>query len=102
MSFFRQVYELVRQIPAGKVSTYGSIAKILGSRDARKVGWALHANSDNTRVPCHRVVKKDGRVSNGFAFGGSGAQRQLLEAEGVVFENGKVRLEDHLYVFERR
>ena len=59
--FFQRVYEVVKLIPSGKVATYGQIAMILGIKDARKVGWALHANKD-PNVPCHRVVNK-GRAS---------------------------------------
>jgi len=54
---FKRVYALVKKIPSGKVATYGQIAKILETKDARKVGWALHANKD-IDTPCHRVVNK--------------------------------------------
>lgn len=83
-SFFGQVYKIVKTIPAGKVMTYGQIAGILGTRDARRVGHALHANRDRN-VPCHRVVNKDGRLAPGYAFGGPNEQRNRLLAEGVEF-----------------
>mgnify|MGYP001563341988 CR=1 FL=1 len=83
-SFFEKVYEVVRKIPEGKVATYGQIAKILGAKDNRKVGFALHANSDPD-VPCHRVVNKDGRLAPSFAFEGPEGQRRRLLAEGVGF-----------------
>ncbi len=83
-SFFEQVYQLVRKIPKGKVMTYGDVARMLGSRDARKVGWALHANSD-PETPCHRVVDKSGRVAPNFASDGWEEQKRRLEAEGVTF-----------------
>lgn len=85
--FFEQVYQLVKQVPAGKVVTYGQIAKKLGSRDARKVGWALHANKEENHVPCHRVVNNAGRLAPNFAFDGAEEQRRRLEAEGVKFIN---------------
>ena len=85
MNFFEQVYEVVKTIPKGKVMTYGQIARAIGSKDARKVGWALHANPDGSRVPCHRVVNKDGRLAPGYAFGGPDEQKIRLIAEGVEF-----------------
>lgn len=92
-SFFEQVYELVKQVPAGKVVTYGQIAARLGTRDARKVGWALHANIEGNHVPCHRVVNNAGRLAPNFAFDGPEEQRRRLEVEGVEFlPDGKVDL----------
>ena len=86
MSFNDRVYEIVRQIPEGQVSTYGQIASLAGSwRASRAVGYALHRNPYQGKVPCHRVVFQDGRLAKGFVFGGPGVQRQLLEAEGVTF-----------------
>jgi methylated-DNA-protein-cysteine methyltransferase-like protein len=85
-NFFNRVYEIVRKIPKGKVMTYGEIANILGTKDARRVGHALHANSD-PKTPCHRVVNKDGRLAPGYAFGGPNEQRAKLLAEGVDFKD---------------
>ncbi|MGL5512300.1 MAG: MGMT family protein [Sporomusa sp.] len=86
MRFNDRVYEIVRQIPEGKVASYGQVASLAGSRRAsRAVGYALHRNPYYGKVPCHRVVFKDGRLATGFVFGGQGVQRQLLEAEGVEF-----------------
>ena len=83
-NFFNAVYEAVKQIPLGKVATYGDIAKAIGApRSARQVGWALHNNPRPIEIPCHRVVFADGRLSASFAFGGEQVQRQLLESEGV-------------------
>ena len=84
--FFSKVYNIVKQIPAGKVATYGQITGILGTRDARKVGFALHANK-NKEVPCHRVVNKEGRLAPNFAFNGWEEQRRRLLAEGVKFKD---------------
>lgn len=84
--FFSRVYEVVRQIPEGCVATYGQVAKLVGEpRKARFVGYALHSNPEPGVIPCHRVVFADGRICEGFAFGGAEVQRQLLEDEGVVF-----------------
>ena len=101
MNFFKQVYALVRQIPEGQVTTYGSIAKALGTRDSRRVGHALHANSDGDKTPCHRVVTKDGGISMSYAFGGSFEQYAKLKEEGITFlDREHVDLSRHLYVFK--
>lgn len=85
--FYQQVYELVKQIPKGKVASYGQIAKALGfPRKSRQVGWALHVNPEPGVIPCHRVVFADGRLTDGFAFGGRDVQKAMLVAEGVEFE----------------
>lgn len=84
LNFFEQVYEEVKKIPEGMVATYGQIASRLGTRDARRVGHALHANK-SSECPCHRVVNKDGKVAPGYAFGGPHEQRNRLIAEGVKF-----------------
>lgn len=84
--FFERVYEVVQQIPEGMVATYGQIAKLVGEpRKARYVGYALHSNPRPGEIPCHRVVFADGRLASGFAFGGEGVQRRLLEDEGIAF-----------------
>lgn len=84
--FFERVYAMVEQIPEGMVATYGQVAKLVGEpRKARYVGFALHSNPRPGIVPCHRVVFADGRICDGFAFGGAEVQRKLLEDEGVVF-----------------
>lgn len=86
--FFRRVYEVVEQIPEGMVATYGQVALLSGApRSARYVGYALHANPSPGKTPCHRVVFADGRICEGFAFGGPDVQRQLLLDEGVVFKD---------------
>lgn len=85
-SFFQNVYKIVKEIPEGKVTTYGQIASILGTRDARRIGHALHANKDS-KTPCYRVVNKDGKLAPGFAFGGPEEQKRRLLSEGVGFED---------------
>lgn len=96
MSFFERAYDVVRQIPEGRVATYGQVARMLGEpRKARFVGFAMHASPGEAGgVPCHRVVFADGSLARGYAFGGEGAQRALLEAEGVRFlADGRVDME---------
>ena len=92
-SFFEQVYEIVRQIPEGRVASYGQIARLVGApRKARFVGFAMHASPGMAGgVPCHRVVFKDGSICTGFAFGGPEVQKEMLLEEGISFtEDGRV------------
>lgn len=89
MNFFERVYKIVKKIPRGKVMTYGQVAKALGTRDARRVGQALHANT-NPEIPCHRVVFADGNLAPGYAFGGREEQKKRLEGEGVRLVDNKV------------
>lgn len=98
MTVFEIIYEEVKKIPRGNVSTYGQIAARCGNpRWARVVGYALHVNPDPDSIPCHRVVNRDGRLSPAFAFGGENVQKALLEAEGVTFlDNGYVDIERHI------
>lgn len=99
MGFFENVYKVVKQIPAGKVATYGQIAKILGvPRKSKIVGWALHCNPYEGIVPCHRVVNRFGELSGSFAFGGIEVQKNLLKNEGIIFlEDGKINLQEYLW-----
>lgn len=93
MSVFEKIYEVVSKIPKGRVATYGQIALLAGNpRWSRVVGYALHANPDPERIPCHRVVDRFGSVSKAFAFGGENGQIYLLESEGVKATNGVVDL----------
>ncbi len=84
-SYTQNVWQVVKQIPKGKVSTYGMIAKKVGI-DPRMTGWALHANQ-SADVPCHRVVDRNGRLAPNFAFDGWREQRRRLEVEGVKFKD---------------
>ena len=86
MGLFEDIYNVVKSIPSGKVMSYGAVARLAGRpRAARQVGWALHGNPDQSGIPCHRVVTKDGRVSPAFVFGGANIQIDMLRAEGVEF-----------------
>jgi methylated-DNA-protein-cysteine methyltransferase-like protein len=85
-SFFQQVYRVARQIPPGRVATYGQIAALLGQpRAARTVGWALHALPEDCDVPWQRVINAQGRISTSCKEHDAGLQRGRLEAEGIVF-----------------
>ncbi|MBR2175359.1 MAG: methylated-DNA--[Clostridia bacterium] len=97
-SFFDKVYEIVKQIPKGKVSTYGQIASVLGmNRGARTVGFALAACKDEN-VPCHRVVDRFGRTKSAFDTYSTNVQRSMLEAEGVEFsEDNTIDLGKYLW-----
>ncbi len=99
MNTFEKVYKAVQKIPRGKVSTYGQISKYLGISNPRVVGFALHANPDPDNTPCHRVVNKKGELASSYAFGGLDVQRQLLEQEGVEFENSRVKMETSGFSF---
>lgn len=92
----QKIYAAVRLIPKGKVASYSQVAALVGNRNLRRyVGNALHKNPNNSVTPCHRVVNAKGFCSGSFAFGGSGVQRQKLEAEGVTFTKGHVDMEAH-------
>ena len=100
MTFFEEVYELLKTIPFGKVTTYGDIAKALGRpRSSRIVGYALHVNPDPKNIPCYKVVNREGKLTPAFAFGGEDAQRAMLEGEGIVVKNGMVDLQKYRHVF---
>jgi methylated-DNA-protein-cysteine methyltransferase-like protein len=98
--FYARVYDLVRQVPTGRVTTYGALAWALGMpRGARQVGWALAALPEEHDVPAHRVVNRVGALSGGWAFGAPEVQRMRLEDEGVRFDpEGRVRLERFLWL----
>ena len=97
IDFTAAVYNLVEHVPAGKVTTYGDIARELGMKTPRQVGWILHRNPSHSQTPCHRVVFSDGKLSGQFAFGGADSQRKWLESEGVIFKGDKVDLQKSLW-----
>jgi methylated-DNA-[protein]-cysteine S-methyltransferase len=88
MSFAERVWAVTARVPQGRVTTYGQIAKVLGTRGCRAVGAALGRNPHAPAVPCHRVVGSDGRLT-GFA-GGLAKKHRLLAAEGVAIRDGRV------------
>lgn len=90
-NFFERVYDIARQIPYGKVTSYGAIAKVLGSaRSARMVGWAMNATGEREDVPAHRVVNRNGLLTGKHHFDGTNLMQQLLESEGVKVKNNQV------------
>lgn len=98
-NFFERVYAIARQIPYGKVTSYGAIAKALGAnRSARMVGWAMNASHNMEDIPAHRVVNRVGLLSGKHHFGGTNLMQQLLESEGIkVVENQIVDFEKHFW-----
>jgi methylated-DNA-protein-cysteine methyltransferase-like protein len=87
LRFFERVYDAVRSVPYGKVSTYGQIALMIGAPGAaRQVGWALASLQPGTDVPWHRIINAKGRISLKSRGEGAELQRRLLEEEGVVFD----------------
>lgn len=100
MEFYNKVYDYVKLIPLGKVTTYGEIARAIGNpRASRAVGYALHRNPMPGVIPCHRVVNRNGELSRSFAFGGLSAQKNLLINEGVIVNKNKVDLSRYMFYF---
>jgi methylated-DNA-protein-cysteine methyltransferase-like protein len=99
-NFFERVYFIVRQIPYGRVTSYGAIAKALGTaRSARMVGWAMNASHNLEDVPAHRVVNRNGMLSGKHHFQGTNLMQQLLESEGVdVVDNQIVDFEKFFWM----
>ncbi|WP_339835023.1 MGMT family protein [uncultured Flavobacterium sp.] len=98
-NFFERVYEVARQIPYGKVTSYGAIAKALGAaRSARMVGWAMNASHNREDVPAHRVVNRVGLLSGKHHFDGTNLMQQLLESEGIeIIDNKIIDFEKHFW-----
>ncbi|WP_282112118.1 MGMT family protein [Maribacter stanieri] len=87
-NFFERVYQVVRLIPEGRVTSYGAIAKYLGAaRSARMVGWAMNASHNMDDIPAHRVVNKAGLLTGKHHFDGTNLMQQLLEGEGVEIKD---------------
>lgn len=90
-NFFQDVYEVVKLIPPGRVTSYGAIASYLGSKgSARMVGWALIASHPFTKIPAHRVVNRIGMLTGSQHFDEPYAMQERLEQEGVKVENNQV------------
>lgn len=89
-NFFDKVYEVAREIPYGRVTSYGAIAKYLGAaRSARMVGWAMNSSSAKD-VPAHRVVNRVGVLTGKHHFGGTNLMQQLLENEGIQVQDNQI------------
>ena len=90
--FFERVYAVVRQVPYGKVTTYGAIARFLGAaKSARTVGYAMNAAHARADVPAHRVVNRMGLLTGKHHFGGINTMQQLLEAEGHTIVDDQIQ-----------
>ena len=100
MKFRETVYEKVKQIPEGMVSTYSGVARALGNPKAvRAVGNALHNNPEPVAIPCHRVLRSDGMLASCGHRECTEKRRLLLEKEGVRVRNGRVDLNKYLFKF---
>ena len=87
------VYEYLRQIPKGKVVTYGQIAEYMGNKNlARTIGNILHTNPDGKKYPCYKVVNAQGYLAEQYAFGGMESQKRKLEEDGITVDGKKVNL----------
>ncbi len=92
-SFREQVYELIKDIPKGKVATYGQVAKLVGNpHAARAVGMCMKTNPDAPRTPCHRIVASDGSLHGYSGGNGLPTKKKMLKEEGVIFAGDKVDL----------
>lgn len=90
-SFFEKVYEVVRQIPSGRVTSYGAIARYIGAAgSSRMVGWAMNNASKLEDIPAHRVVNRNGLLTGKHHFPGTFVMQQLLEEEGIRVENDRI------------
>ena len=91
-NFFQKVYQVAKQIPYGRVTSYGAIAKYLGAaRSARMVGWAMNASHNMDDVPAHRVVNRKGILTGKHHFDGTNLMQQLLESEGIVVKDFQIQ-----------
>lgn len=96
--FFKKVYDIVRQIPYGRVTSYGAIARSIGApQSARMVGWAMNASHTHADVPAHRVVNRQGLLTGKHHFEGTHLMQQLLENEGIVVNNNQVQDFDRVF-----
>lgn len=90
-NFFEDVYEVVKLIPEGRVTSYGAIASYLGSKgSSRMVGWALIASHPFTKIPAHRVVNRNGLLTGKQHFEGPNVMQERLEQEGIKVEKERV------------
>ena len=91
-NFFEMVYEVVKLIPTGRVTSYGAIANYLGTKgSARMVGWAMNnSHTQDDYVPAHRVVNRNGQLTGKNHFGGPRIMQELLESEGIEIEGDQI------------
>ncbi|MFQ5452534.1 MAG: MGMT family protein [Candidatus Paceibacterota bacterium] len=93
----KTVFKLIATIPKGKVTTYKLLAQAAGISNPRTVGQIIHHNLHPEKYPCHRVVKSDGSLATGYAFGGAAAQKSKLTKEGMAFLNNRINLKTFLF-----
>ena len=98
ISFEEKCYDLLKKVPKGKVTTYKEIARLLRTRAYRAVGNAMNKNPYAPKVPCHRVIRSDGKIG-GYALG-TEKKNKLLRAERVEIKDNKINLEKYLFKFE--
>jgi methylated-DNA-protein-cysteine methyltransferase-like protein len=92
LSFFERVYQVARQIPVGKVTSYGAIARAIGSaQSSRMVGYAMNASHNLPDIPAHRVVNRNGLLTGKHHFEGTTLMQQLLENEGIQVVNNQIQ-----------
>ena len=97
----QRLYNLIAEIPRGKVITYGKLAEILGNKAwSRAVGNLLHKNPDGEKYPCYKVVSSSGRLSEAYAFGGVDEQARYLASDGVEVREYRVDLQIYLHTFD--
>lgn len=91
-NFFEKVYTVAKQIPFGRVTSYGAIAKYLGAaKSARMVGWAMNNSKNREDIPAHRVVNRKGILTGKFHFDGINLMQQLLESEGIKVQENQIQ-----------
>jgi methylated-DNA-protein-cysteine methyltransferase-like protein len=98
-NYFDLVYQVVKLIPRGRVTSYGAIANYLGIKSgARMVGYAMNASHTQSDIPAHRVVNRNGLLTGKYHFGTPNQMQELLELEGVMVENDKIlNFENHFW-----
>ena len=91
LSFYARVYEIVKLVPVGRITTYGHIAKHRGTAtSARMVGYAMNVSHSDSKIPAHRVVNRNGILTGKHHFDGINLMQELLESEGIVVKNDKI------------
>lgn len=97
-NIYQEIYEIVKEIPCGMVTTYGAIAEKIGLKSsARMVGYALNCDRGNIEMPYHRVVNRNGELTGKNYFPGNDTMRILLESEGVKFCGSSVDMKLHFW-----
>lgn len=92
-----KVYDLLKKIPKGKVTTYKALAQKTGIKNPRQIGALLHKNTDPENIPCYKVVRSDGKIATGYAFGGKKGQIKRLKNDGVTIREGTVNINKYLF-----